>query len=124
MRRLLSSCAPRAAPSPRLAALRETLKKEAATPAKARKPSWLKAPAAAGANYERLRSTVRKQKLATVCEEARCPNIGECWGGRAAAGDDSNEEHTATATIMIMGDTCTRTSSRSRTGTRACTCRP
>ena len=88
MRRLLSSCATRAAaPSPRLAALRETLKKEAApaaqprlaalretlkkeaaTPAKARKPSWLKAPAAAGANYERLRSTVRKQKLATVCE--------------------------------------------------------
>ena len=128
MRRLLSSCATRAAaPSPRLAALRETLKKEAApatqprlaalretlkkeaqTPAKARKPSWLKAPAAAGANYERLRSTVRKQKLATVCEEARCPNIGECWGGRAAAGDESNEEHTATATIMIMGDTCTR----------------
>ena len=90
------------------APLRETLKKEAAAPAKARKPSWLKAPAAAGANYERLRSTVRKQKLATVCEEARCPNIGECWGGRAAAGDDSNEEHTATATIMIMGDTCTR----------------
>merc|ERR1711938_352419 len=111
MRRLLSSCAPRAAApatQPRLAALRETLKKEAATPAKARKPSWLKAPAAAGANYERLRSTVRKQKLATVCEEARCPNIGECWGGRAAAGDESNEEHTATATIMIMGDTCTR----------------
>ena len=73
MRRLLSSCAPRAAPSPRLAALRETLKKEAATPAKARKPAWLKAPAAAGANYERLRSTVRKQKLATVCEEAQYP---------------------------------------------------
>ena len=45
-------------------------------------------PAAAGANYERLRSTVRKQKLATVCEEARCPNIGECRRPRAA-GDDS-----------------------------------
>jgi lipoic acid synthetase len=53
-----------------------------------------------GENYERLRSTVRSLKLATVCEEARCPNIGECWGG--------GKEGTATATIMIMGDTCTR----------------
>ena len=42
---------------------------------------------------------MRSLKLATVCEEARCPNIGECWGGA---------EGTATATIMIMGDTCTR----------------
>lgn len=119
MRRLLSACAPRAAapPTSRLAALRETLKQEASAPAlrktagapaKARKPAWLKAPAAAGANYERLRSSVRKARVATVCEEARCPNIGECWGGRAAAGDASNEAHTATATIMIMGDTCTR----------------
>ena len=64
------------------------------------RPAAASAPAAAGANYERLRSTVRKQKLATVCEEARCPNIGECWGG--------NDGGTATATIMIMGDTCTR----------------
>lgn len=63
------------------------------------KPSWLKATAPGGENYEHLRSTVRKLKLATVCEEARCPNIGECWGGAKG---------TATATIMIMGDTCTR----------------
>lgn len=42
---------------------------------------------------------MRKLKLATVCEEAKCPNIGECWGGK---------EGIATATIMLMGDTCTR----------------
>ncbi len=64
-----------------------------------RKPSWLKAVPTQGENYERLRSTVRELGLATVCEEAKCPNIGECWGGA---------EGTATATIMIMGDTCTR----------------
>ena len=52
-----------------------------------------------GENYLRLRDTVRTLKLATVCEEAKCPNIGECWGG---------SDGTATATIMIMGDTCTR----------------
>lgn len=63
------------------------------------KPAWLKAEPPRGANYERLRDTVRSLKLATVCEEARCPNIGECWGGA---------DGTATATIMIMGDTCTR----------------
>lgn len=64
------------------------------------KPRWLKARPANSDNYHRLRATVRELGLATVCEEARCPNIGECWGG----GEDS----TATATIMVMGDTCTR----------------
>jgi lipoyl synthase len=63
------------------------------------KPAWLKAEVPRGENYERLRDTVRTLKLATVCEEAKCPNIGECWGGKKG---------TATATIMIMGDTCTR----------------
>ncbi len=63
------------------------------------KPEWLKANVPSGENYEKLRDTVRSLKLATVCEEARCPNIGECWGGKKG---------TATATIMIMGDTCTR----------------
>jgi lipoyl synthase len=65
------------------------------------KPHWLKAAPAESENYQKLRSTVRELGLATVCEQARCPNIGECWGG---GGKDS----TATATIMIMGDTCTR----------------
>lgn len=64
------------------------------------KPRWLKAAPADSDNYKALRSTVRELGLATVCEEARCPNIGECWGG--------GEGETATATIMIMGDTCTR----------------
>lgn len=65
-----------------------------------RKPSWLKAQPTLGPNYERLKKTVRGLGLATVCEEARCPNIGECWGG--------GKDGIATATIMIMGDTCTR----------------
>ena len=64
------------------------------------KPRWLKAAPATSENYHKLRATVRELGLATVCEEARCPNIGDCWGG--------GDNHTATATIMIMGDTCTR----------------
>ena len=73
------------------------------------KPSWLKAEPPQGENYTKLRNTVRKLKLATVCEEARCPNIGECWGGGSRT-QQGSEEHkaTATATIMIMGDSCTR----------------
>mmetsp|Transcript_8151 Transcript_8151/g.25635 ORF Transcript_8151/g.25635 Transcript_8151/m.25635 type:complete len:380 (+) Transcript_8151:8-1147(+) len=63
------------------------------------KPSWLKVEVPQGPEYLHLKQTVRKLKLATVCEEARCPNIGECWGGH---------DGIATATIMIMGDTCTR----------------
>jgi lipoyl synthase len=63
------------------------------------KPAWLKVRPpgdhAAEAEYSRLRTGLRGLGLSTVCEEARCPNIGECWGG-------------GTATIMLMGDTCTR----------------
>ena len=57
------------------------------------KPRWLKAAPADSDNYRKLRSTVRELGLATVCEEARCPNIGECWGG--------GTDETATATIMV-----------------------
>lgn len=64
------------------------------------KPAWLKVQAPSGENYHRLKDTVRRMKLATVCEEAKCPNIGECWGG--------GKDGIATATIMVMGDTCTR----------------
>ena len=74
----------------------------AALAAEPRKPAWLKVStptAALRANFERLQKTVKAANLATVCEEAKCPNIGQCWGGR---------EGTATATIMLMGDTCTR----------------
>lgn len=59
------------------------------------KPAWLKVRAPGGAEYRRLKQTLRRLDLHTVCEEARCPNVGECW----AAG---------TATVMILGDTCTR----------------
>ena len=65
-----------------------------------RLPRWLKTQIPKGENYHRLKSDLRSLKLSTVCEEARCPNIGECWGG--------GDSHTATATIMLMGDTCTR----------------
>lgn len=60
-----------------------------------RKPPWLKIRAPGGKNYATLKSRARNLRLATVCEEAQCPNIGECWGG-------------GTATFMLMGDTCTR----------------
>jgi lipoic acid synthetase len=60
-----------------------------------RKPSWLRAPMAAGAGFDRVRDTVREHRLATVCEEAKCPNIGECWNA-------------GTATLMLMGEVCTR----------------
>ena len=59
------------------------------------KPRWLKAPAAVGPGYDFVRRTVREHRLATVCEEAKCPNIGECWNA-------------GTATIMLMGAVCTR----------------
>jgi lipoic acid synthetase len=59
------------------------------------KPDWLKVRAPGSPNYLRLRGLMRDLKLHTVCEEARCPNIGECW-------------HHGTATFMIMGDVCTR----------------
>lgn len=67
---------------------------------KARKPDWLKRELPSGSNYTRIKSKLRELNLSTVCEEAKCPNIGDCWGG--------GENETATATIMLMGDTCTR----------------
>lgn len=59
------------------------------------KPRWLRAPLPMGQGYDFVRQTVREHRLATVCEEARCPNIGECWNA-------------GTATIMVMGAVCTR----------------
>lgn len=59
------------------------------------KPRWLKAPLGAGAGYDGVRQIVREHRLATVCEEAKCPNIGECWNA-------------GTATIMLLGEVCTR----------------
>src|SRR5262245_36349504 len=61
----------------------------------ARKPDWIRVKAPGSAQYAETRGIVRQHGLHTVCEEAGCPNIGECW----------TKKH---ATMMIMGDTCTR----------------
>jgi lipoic acid synthetase len=60
-----------------------------------RKPRWLRAPMPAGRRFEAVRGIVRDHRLSTVCEEAKCPNIGECWNA-------------GTATLMLMGAVCTR----------------
>ena len=60
-----------------------------------RKPAWLRAPMPGGQRFDDVRQTVREHRLATVCEEAKCPNIGECWNA-------------GTATLMLMGEVCTR----------------
>ncbi len=60
-----------------------------------RRPDWIKVRAPSGETYEWLRGMMRSKALHTVCEEARCPNIGECWGS-------------GTATFLMMGDICTR----------------
>src|SRR4051812_19171971 len=59
------------------------------------KPRWITAPLAAGIGFNAVKDIVREHRLATVCEEAKCPNIGECWNA-------------GTATIMLMGAVCTR----------------
>jgi len=59
------------------------------------KPSWIKAQIPSGSRYHAIKKLVKNLNLATVCESAACPNIGECWGG-------------GTATLMLMGDLCTR----------------
>jgi lipoic acid synthetase len=60
-----------------------------------RHPEWIKVKTPGSPNYLRLKRILRQKNLHTVCEEARCPNIGECWGNK-------------TATFLILGDTCTR----------------
>ena len=61
-----------------------------------RRPEWIKVRAPAGESYERVLNLMRSKSLHTVCEEARCPNLGECWGS-------------GTATFLMLGDVCTRT---------------
>ncbi len=75
--------------------LYQILGRHRADPLPERKPSWLKVKAPGGANYLRIKQLMRELELITVCEEAHCPNVGECW------------EH-GTATFMILGDVCTR----------------
>ncbi len=61
-----------------------------------RRPEWIKVRAPSGENYERIQTLMRTKSLHTVCEEAMCPNLGECWGS-------------GTATFLMLGDVCTRT---------------
>lgn len=60
-----------------------------------RKPSWLRSDIPAGENYVRLKNMIKERGLHTICEEGKCPNLAECWGG-------------GTATFMLLGDVCTR----------------
>ena len=71
------------------------IEKVAGRPFRERKPPWLKVPAPGGPKYRELKRQIDGERLHTVCEEANCPNVGECW-------------ERGTATFMILGDTCTR----------------
>ncbi|PBL00990.1 Lipoyl synthase [Armillaria gallica] len=72
-----------------------------------RLPSYLKTSIPSGASFAKIKKDLRGLGLHTVCEEARCPNIGDCWGGKEGA-TEAEGRSAATATIMLMGDTCTR----------------
>lgn len=74
-------------------AVKEKLELEKQSPGK--RPEWLKVKLPTGENYNNVRNLMRRQHLHTVCEEARCPNMAECWNNKSA-------------TFMILGDTCTR----------------
>jgi lipoic acid synthetase len=78
-------------------AIRDGIKARAGTQPEpiGRKPSWLRARLPSGGKYEQVKRNVKTHRLATVCEESKCPNIGECWTN-------------GVATIMLMGDVCTR----------------
>lgn len=78
-------------------AIRDGIKRSAGQAAVVpeRKPRWLRAPMPAGRRFESVRAIVSEHRLSTVCEEAHCPNIGECWNA-------------GTATLMLMGSVCTR----------------
>ncbi len=74
----------------------EALSPETAPPVVGRRPAWLKVPLAHGPHFKELKKLMREQGLHTICEEAACPNIGECWG------------EFRTASFLLLGDTCTR----------------
>jgi lipoic acid synthetase len=76
-------------------AIRDGIKAREGSTAPQPKPPWLRARAPSGAGFTAVKAVVREHRLATVCEEAKCPNIGECWNA-------------GTATIMLMGSVCTR----------------
>jgi lipoyl synthase len=76
-------------------AIKDGVKRADSAASALRKPAWLRAPLASGAQFSAVTQIVREHRLSTVCEEAKCPNIGECWNA-------------GTATIMLMGAVCTR----------------
>src|ERR1700722_360952 len=76
-------------------AIKDGIKQTHLAASNPRKPAWLRAPLATGAAFGAVKQIVREHRLSTVCEEAKCPNIGECWNA-------------GTATIMLMGAVCTR----------------
>jgi len=75
---------------------RDRVNPEQIDTAPVRRPSWIRVKAPVGEAYEQLQALMRKKALHTVCEEAGCPNMGECWGS-------------GTATFLMLGDVCTRT---------------
>jgi lipoyl synthase len=89
--------APRTRPEPRRPAPDATVRPAVpdTKPERERKPEWLKVKLPAGGRYQEMKRNVTGHRLATVCEEARCPNLAECWNA-------------GTATIMLMGSVCTR----------------
>ncbi|KAF9229427.1 Lipoyl synthase [Gyrodon lividus] len=72
-----------------------------------RLPDFLKTKIPSGTSFNGIKKDLRGLNLHTVCEEARCPNIGDCWGGKEGVSEEEGRR-AATATIMLMGDTCTR----------------
>ena len=78
-----------------ITAIKDGIKARSADSERLRKPDWLRIRIKGGANYEKVQDIVHEHNLATVCEEAKCPNMSECWSS-------------GTATIMLMGDVCTR----------------
>ena len=78
-----------------ITAIKDGIKASNTATKRMRKPDWLRIRVRGGATYEKVQGIVHEHKLATVCEEAKCPNMSECWSS-------------GTATIMLMGDVCTR----------------
>ncbi len=78
-----------------ITAIKDGIKASASAGERLSKPDWLRIRVRGGSGYEKVKEIVHAHRLATVCEEAKCPNMSECWSA-------------GTATIMLMGDTCTR----------------
>lgn len=78
-----------------MSAIKDGIKQRGDAGPRLAKPDWLRIRARGGATYDKVRDIVHEHRLATVCEEAKCPNMSECWSA-------------GTATIMLMGDVCTR----------------